>query len=139
MAGGAAGSYDRAVSSAVTDGIRVTVTSAYRAERSQPAQRRWLFTYTVRIGNEGEVPAQLVARHWIITDANGAREEVAGEGVIGQQPRLAPGEAFEYTSFCVLETPHGSMRGTYRMLRGDGSAFDARIAPFALVVPGAVN
>jgi ApaG protein len=127
------------VSSAVTDGIRVTVTSAYRPERSQPAQRRWLFTYTVRIGNEGAAPAQLVARHWIITDANGAREEVAGEGVIGQQPRLAPGEAFEYTSFCVLETPHGSMRGTYRMVRGDGTSFDARIAPFALVVPGAVN
>jgi ApaG protein len=123
----------------MTDGIRVTVKSAYRPERSQPAQRRWLFTYTVRIGNEGDAPAQLVARHWVITDANGAREEVAGEGVVGQQPRLAPGEAFEYTSFCVLETPHGSMRGSYRMIRGDGSTFDARIAPFALVVPGAVN
>jgi ApaG protein len=123
----------------MTDGIRVTVKSAYRPERSQPAQRRWLFTYTVRIGNEGDAPAQLVARHWVITDATGAREEVAGEGVVGQQPRLAPGEAFEYTSFCVLETPHGSMRGSYRMIRGDGSTFDARIAPFALVVPGAVN
>jgi ApaG protein len=127
------------VSSALTDGIRVIVTSAYRPERSQPAQRRWLFTYTVRIGNEGDVPAQLVARHWIITDANGGREEVQGEGVIGQQPRLAPGESFEYTSFCVLETPHGSMRGSYRMVRADGSTFDARIAPFALVVPSAVN
>jgi ApaG protein len=127
------------MSSAVTDGIRVTVTSAYRPERSQPAQRRWLFTYTVRIGNEGDSPAQLVARHWVITDAGGGLEEVTGEGVVGKQPRLGPGEAFEYTSFCVLETPHGSMRGSYRMVRGDGSAFEARIPPFALFVPGAVN
>jgi ApaG protein len=127
------------VSSATTDGIRVTVTSAFRPERSQPAQRRWLFTYTVRIGNEGETPARLVSRHWIITDATGAREEVTGEGVVGQQPRLGPGEAFEYTSFCVLETPHGSMRGSYRMVRGDGSTFDALIPSFALLVPGAAN
>jgi ApaG protein len=127
------------VSSAVTDGIRVTVASAFRPERSDPAQRRWLFSYTVRIANEGEAPAQLVARHWIITDATGAREEVVGDGVVGRQPRLAPGEEFEYTSYCVLETPHGSMRGSYRMVRGDGSTFEARIAPFALVVPGAVN
>jgi ApaG protein len=127
------------VSSAVTDGIRVTVASAFRPERSDPAQRRWLFSYTVRIANEGEAPAQLVARHWIITDATGAREEVVGDGLVGRQPRLAPGEEFEYTSYCVLETPHGSMRGSYRMVRGDGSTFEARIAPFALVVPGAVN
>jgi ApaG protein len=127
------------VSSAVTDGIRVTVASAFRPERSDPAQRRWLFSYTVRIANEGEAPAQLVALHWIITDATGAREEVVGDGVVGRQPRLAPGEEFEYTSYCVLETPHGSMRGSYRMVRGDGSTFEARIAPFALVVPGAVN
>jgi ApaG protein len=128
-----------AVSSAETDGIRVTVASAFRPERSDPAQRRWLFSYTVRIANEGEAPAQLVARHWIITDATGAREEVVGDGVVGRQPHLAPGEEFEYTSYCVLETPHGSMRGSYRMVRGDGSTFEARIAPFALVVPGAVN
>ena len=127
------------MSNAVTDGIRVTVASAFRPERSDPAQRRWLFSYTVRIANEGEAPAQLVARHWIITDATGAREEVVGDGVVGQQPRLGPGEQFEYTSYCVLETPHGSMRGSYRMVRGDGSTFEARIAPFALVVPGAVN
>ena len=127
------------MSSAVTEGIRVTVTSAYRPERSEPEKRRWLFTYTVRIANEGEAPAQLVARHWIITDANGERQEVVGDGVVGQQPRLAPGERFEYTSFCVLETPHGSMRGSYRMIRGDGSPFEARIAPFPLVVPSAVN
>lgn len=127
------------VSTATTDGIRVTVKSAFRPERSEPAQGRWLFAYTVRVANEGAVPAQLVSRHWIITDANGAREEVVGEGVVGHQPSLAPGEQFEYTSFCVLRTPHGSMRGTYRMVRADGSTFDARIAPFALVVPDAVN
>jgi ApaG protein len=127
------------VSTAVTDGIRVTVRSAYRADRSEPAARRWLFSYTVRIANEGEEPAQLVARRWIITDANGERDQVTGDGVVGHQPRLAPGEQFEYTSFCVLKTPHGSMRGRYRMIRDDGTSFDARIAPFALVVPGTVN
>jgi ApaG protein len=127
------------VSSALTDGIRVTVQGAFRPDRSEPTQGRWLFAYTVRVANEGGAPAQLVSRHWVITDANGAREEVVGEGVVGHQPHLAPGEEFEYTSFCVLRTPHGSMRGTYRMVRADGSTFDARIAPFALVVPGAVN
>jgi ApaG protein len=127
------------VSSAVTEGIRVTVRSAFRPERSEPDKGRWLFTYTVRIANEGEAAAQLVSRHWIITNASGERQEVVGDGVVGHQPRLAPGQHFEYTSFCVLETPHGSMRGTYRMVRGDGSSFDARIAPFPLVVPGSVN
>ena len=127
------------MSSAVTDGIRVTVRSAFRAERSEPARGRWLFSYTVRIANEGGEPARLVSRHWIITDANGEREEVVGDGVVGQQPRLGPGEQFEYTSFCVLGTPHGSMQGSYRMTRADGSSFDARIAPFPLVVPGAVH
>jgi len=127
------------VSSALTQGIRVSVTSAFRPDRSEPGQGRWLFSYTVRLANEGDVAAQLVSRRWVITDANGDREEVVGEGVVGQQPHLAPGEQFEYTSFCILKTPHGSMRGTYRMVRADGSTFDARIAPFALVVPGAVN
>ena len=127
------------VSSALTDGIRVTVNSAFRPDRSEPVKGRWLFTYTVRIANEGDSAAQLVSRHWIITDANGERQEVVGEGVVGHQPNLAPGEQFEYTSFCVLETPHGSMRGSYRMVRGDGSSFEARVAPFPLVVPGAVN
>ena len=127
------------MSSALTQGIRVSVTSAFRPDRSEPGQGRWLFSYTVRLANEGDVAAQLVSRRWVITDANGDRQEVVGEGVVGQQPHLAPGEQFEYTSFCILKTPHGSMRGTYRMVRADGSTFDARIAPFALVVPGAVN
>jgi ApaG protein len=127
------------VSSALTDGIRVTVRSAFRPERSDPDRARWLFSYTVRIENEGERPAKLVARHWIITDATGGKEEVVGDGVIGHQPRLEPGQHFEYTSFCVLGTPHGSMKGSYRMLRDDGSTFEARIAQFPLLVPGIVN
>jgi ApaG protein len=127
------------VSSALTDGIRVTVQSAFRPERSDPEKGRWLFSYTVRIANEGEAPVQLVSRHWIITDAHGSKEEVVGEGVVGQQPRLEPGQHFEYTSFCVLATPHGSMRGSYRMLRDGGETFEARIAPFPLLVPGTVN
>lgn len=127
------------MSTVVTEGIRVNVRSAFRAERSDPEQRRWLFSYTVRITNEGQVPAQLVSRHWIITDATGDCEEVRGEGVVGHQPHLSPGQAFEYTSFCILKTPHGSMRGTYQMRRDDGTTFDARIAQFTLVVPGILN
>jgi ApaG protein len=125
------------VSTAVTQGIRVTVQSAYRPDRSEPG--RFLFAYTVRLRNEGETAAQLLSRHWIITDARGERQEVVGDGVVGEQPHLSPGEAFEYTSFCVLATPHGSMHGTYEMVRPDGSRFDADIAPFALVVPGTIN
>lgn len=127
------------VSSALTEGIRVTVKSAFRPDRSEPEKGRWLFTYTVRIANEGDALAQLVARHWIITNANGERQEVVGEGVVGHQPRLGPGQQFEYTSYCVLETPHGSMHGSYRMVRDDGSTFEAQIAPFPLIVPGSVN
>jgi len=127
------------VSTALTSGIRVHVKSEFRADRSAPAAGRYLFTYTVRISNEGDLPAKLVARHWVITDANGEKEEVVGEGVVGQQPLIESGRTFEYTSFCILETPHGSMRGTYRMVRDDGTSFDAQIAPFALVTPGALN
>jgi ApaG protein len=127
------------VSTALTDGIRVTVRSEFRPDRSAPAQNRYLFTYTVRIANQGPRSAKLVARHWIITDANGGREEVEGEGVVGHQPHLESGQQFEYTSFCVLKTPLGSMRGTYHMVRDDGRAFRAEIAPFSLVVPGSLN
>ncbi len=127
------------MSSAVTDGIRVEVRSEYRADRSEPQKRRWLFAYTVIIRNEGTAPAQLVTRHWIILDGNGHREDVRGDGVVGHQPRLEPGQSFEYTSFCVLQTTHGSMRGTYQMVRDDGGKFDAVIAPFALVIPEMVN
>ncbi len=124
---------------ATTQGIRVEAQGEYRPDRSAPGARRYLFTYTVRIDNQGSAPAQLISRHWIITDANGGVEEVRGEGVVGQQPRLAPGERFEYTSFCVLRTPFGSMRGSYRMEREDGAGFAAEIAAFTLAVPGSLN
>jgi ApaG protein len=127
------------VSSALTDGIRVHVRSEFRPERSAPGIGRYLFAYSIRISNEGGAPAQVVSRHWFISDAEGELEEVVGEGVVGQQPRLEAGETFEYTSFCILKTPHGSMRGSYQMRRDDGSSFDAEIAPFALVTPGALN
>ena len=127
------------MSTALTEGIRVMVRSEYRSARSHPAQGRYLFTYTVRIANEGDRPARLVSRHWIIENARGEREEVVGEGVVGQQPHLRPGEGFEYTSFCVLGTPLGSMRGTYRMVRDEGDSFEAEIAPFSLVVPGSLS
>jgi ApaG protein len=127
------------VSEAVTQGVRVTVRSDFRPDRSAPAQGRFLFSYTVRIANEGTEAAKLLSRHWIITDAAGEREEVVGDGVVGQQPHLAPGGAFEYTSFCVLRTPLGQMRGTYAMIRDDGRRFEAEIAPFALAVPSALN
>jgi ApaG protein len=127
------------MSSAVTEGIEVQVATDYRPDRSEPARRRWLFAYHVTIRNAGPAPAQLVSRHWIIVDGTGHREDVRGDGVVGHQPRLEPGQSFEYTSFCVLQTPHGSMRGTYQMRRDGGELFDAEIAPFALVVPGSLN
>jgi len=127
------------VSQAVTQGVKVTVRSDFRADRSQPSQGRYLFTYTVRVANEGTTGAKLLSRHWIITDADGTKEEVVGDGVIGKQPHLEPGESFEYTSFCVLRTPLGQMRGTYTMMRDDGTTFLAEIAPFALAVPSALN
>jgi ApaG protein len=127
------------MSSALTDGILVEVRPEFRGDRSEPGRHRWLFSYTVTVTNRGTAPAQLRARHWIIVDGRGEREDVEGEGVVGYQPRLEPGQSFTYTSFCVLPTPHGSMQGTYRLVRDDGAAFDAEIAPFSLVVPGALN
>jgi ApaG protein len=127
------------ISSAVTEGIRVTVSATYVAEQSAPAAKRYVFAYTVKIMNEGALAAQLRTRHWIITDGNGKVEEVRGPGVVGQQPYLKPGEEFEYTSGCVLQTARGEMRGTYQMHRPDGSGFDARIAPFALALPYSLN
>jgi ApaG protein len=127
------------VSTAVTQGIEVEVHGDYRPDRSSPAEGRYLFTYTVRITNGGSGAARLLSRHWIITDAAGALEEVVGDGVVGQQPHLQPGQSFQYTSFCVLRTPLGQMRGTYTMARDDGSRFEAEIAPFALAMPSALN
>ena len=122
-------------SSATTQGITVTVTSSYVAEQSAPDHGRYVFAYNVVIANEGEKTAQLRTRHWVITDAVGKVEEVRGDGVVGEQPRLAPGQRFQYTSRCVLTTPVGTMHGSYQMRRDDGSGFDATIAPFSLASP----
>lgn len=125
------------MSSAVTQGIRVAVQSEYLPHRSAPEERRFVFAYTVVISNEGGARVQLRSRHWIITDGRGRIEEVRGRGVVGEQPQLEPGESFQYTSGCVLETPQGTMHGSYRMQRDDGSSFDAEISPFVLTTPGA--
>jgi ApaG protein len=127
------------VSTAVTRGIRVTVRSQYLPERSSPKAGQYAFAYTVNIANEGGEAAQLRSRHWVITQADGKVQEVRGEGVVGQQPLLQPGEQFEYTSWCMLATPHGSMRGTYQMVAAGGEIFDAQIAPFALALPYSLN
>lgn len=123
------------VSTATTHGIEVTVRALYLADQSAPKQNRFVFAYTVAIANRGTTPAQLKTRHWVITDGRGGIEEVRGDGVIGEQPRLAPGQSFQYTSGCVLSTAVGTMHGTYRMWRDDGSFFDATIAPFSLASP----
>jgi len=127
------------MSNTVTRGIRVQVTSHYLADRSSPQDAHYFFTYHVRISNEGPVRARLVSREWIITDLNGEVQHVTGAGVVGEQPSLGPGDAFEYTSFCPLKTPVGSMHGTYQMQTDDGEVFDAVIAPFSLAVPNALN
>jgi len=126
-------------SEAITRGIRIRVQSAYVPERSSPDEQQWLFAYSVQISNEGSETAQLVSRHWIITDANGRVEEVKGPGVVGKQPLLHPGESFEYTSACPLPTPFGTMHGTYHMVTPDGGSFDAEVAAFTLAEPHALH
>jgi len=113
----------------------VTVSPRFLPEQSEPESDKYLFAYTIRIVNSGEATAQLLSRHWIITDANQHVEEVRGPGVVGEQPRLAPGEAFEYTSGCPLGTPFGSMRGSYQCVAEDGTAFEVPIPEFLLSVP----
>ena len=127
------------VSTATTEGFKISVSTQYVAAQSAPQAKRYVFAYTIRIDNEGALTAQLKSRHWVITDGNGKVEEVRGPGVVGQQPLLRPGEHFEYTSGCVLETPRGSMRGSYQMKCQDGRAFDATIAPFDLLLPYSLN
>ncbi len=127
------------VSTAITQGIRVTVSTVYVPSQSSPSEHRYVFAYTVRITNEGTETAQLRSRHWIITHGNGKVEEVRGPGVVGQQPVLRAGEHFEYTSGCVLDTPRGSMRGTYQMYYSDGRSFNAEVAPFTLAMPHTLN
>ena len=122
---------------ALTDGIRVRVKAQYLADQSSPRDDRFVFAYTITISNEGLAPATLRTRHWVITDSRGTIDEVRGDGVVGEQPHLGPGESFQYTSGCVLTTPLGTMHGSYRMWRDDGSFFDAAIAAFSLVSPSA--
>ena len=127
------------MSSALTDGIRITVTPQFWPERSTPESGQWAFMYTVEIFNEGPDPALLESRHWIITDAGGGIEEVRGEGVVGKQPRLQPGEKFQYTSWAMLKTPFGTMRGSYFFARPDGKGFEGKIGEFALVQPNSLH
>jgi ApaG protein len=120
------------ISQAVTNGIRVEVLSQPSPENSRPLLDEWVFQYTVRITNQSTETVQLLSRHWIITDALEHTEEVKGPGVVGEQPVLAPGESFKYSSWCPLKTPMGMMRGTYQMARASGERFDIEIAPFGL-------
>jgi ApaG protein len=119
--------------------IAVAVDTSYVEEQSDPRERRFVFSYTITIRNEGEVPARLLARHWVITDANGKVQEVKGDGVVGEQPHLKPGQGFRYSSGAVLETPVGAMYGSYQMVGDDGQQFDAPIEPFTLAMPGVLH
>jgi ApaG protein len=115
--------------------INVAAKAAYVADQSDPSRNQYVFAYTITVTNAGTVAAQLVSRHWIITDSDHHVQEVKGLGVVGQQPLLKPGESFEYTSGANLQTPVGTMRGTYQMVAEDGHAFDAEIPSFTLSVP----
>jgi len=115
--------------------ISVSVNTAYLAEQSDPASERYVFAYTVTIANTGTVAAQLISRHWIITDAENVIQEVKGLGVVGEQPLLRPGESFEYTSGTAMATPVGTMKGSYQMVAEDGNKFDAEIPQFTLSMP----
>ncbi len=119
--------------------LSVSVIPQYLPEQSDPAAGSYAYAYTVTLINTGAVPAQLIARHWIITDATGLVEEVRGLGVVGQQPLLRPGESFEYTSWAQLRTPTGSMRGSYTCIGADGVTFEATIPEFALVQPRSLH
>ena len=119
--------------------IAIDVVTRFLDEQSAPADGRFVFAYTIHIRNRGRLPARLIDRHWVITDANGKVQEVRGEGVVGEQPWLRPGDDFEYTSGAVLETSLGTMHGSYGMLADDGTRFEAPIAAFTLSVPRTVH
>ncbi len=118
-----------------TRGITVRVSVSYLPEQSEPDRGRWFWAYHIRIENNSGVMVQLLTRHWIITDGRGARHTVEGEGVVGEQPMIAPGASFDYVSGCPLTTPIGNMQGSYHMIGEDGSAFDVAIPKFALTAP----
>jgi ApaG protein len=120
---------------ATTRGVVVRVSVSYLPEQSEPRRGRWFWAYHIRIENESAVAVQLLTRHWIITDGRGLRHTVEGEGVVGEQPMIAPGASFDYVSGCPLSTPTGSMQGSYHMIDEDGDAFDVTIPRFALIAP----
>lgn len=119
--------------------IRIEVATKYVVEQSEPDVGMYVFAYTITIENLGDLPARLLSRHWVITDANGKVQEVSGDGVVGEQPHLNPGESFRYSSGTILETPVGAMQGSYRMQADNGTSFEAPIPPFTLAVPGVLH
>lgn len=127
------------MSETTTRNVTVQVRPCYVPEESDPDNGRFLFAYHVRIENRDDVGVRLLARHWVITDGDGDVSEVRGQGVVGEQPHLQPGEMFEYTSACPLLTPVGTMQGSFQMISDTGEAFDAQIAPFTLALPGVLN
>lgn len=128
--------YNTRMSQTDQHSIRVNVSAHYVEGQSEPSRDRYVFSYTITITNLGSRPAQLLSRHWIITDADGNQQEVHGDGVVGEQPNMDPGEGFRYTSGAILKTPVGSMQGKYHMVDDDGNAFEAPIEAFTLAVPG---
>ena len=125
--------------SAETRGVKIDVVPRYVSEQSEPDNQRWLFAYRITISNTGDEPVQLVSRHWIITNGNGIVQNVQGAGVVGQQPRMRPGEGFQYVSACPLDTAVGTMHGTYQMITDGGEEFDAEVPMFVLADPQALN
>ncbi len=121
------------------EGFRIEITTRYLPEHSDADEPRFMFAYHVSIHNDGDAPAQLLMRHWVISDAKGGIEEVRGPGVIGQQPRIKPGEKHEYQSYSPLKTPRGTMHGSFQMVRDDGTAFDVEIPTFVLAMPELSN
>ena len=122
-----------------TNKINIEILPAYIAEQSDPSNDHYVFSYTVTIRNEGKKPARLLTRHWVITDGDGQVQEVRGEGVIGEQPHLAPGEYFKYTSGTFMNTPVGTMRGSYQMITDSGETFEADIPHFTLAAPNTLH
>src|SRR5918994_1881322 len=123
----------------IVNKIGIEVETAYLDEQSEPREHRYVFAYTITIRNEGQIPAKLLSRRWLITDANGKVQEVRGEGVVGEQPHLQPGQGFRYSSGAVIETPVGAMEGTYTMRADNGQEFDAPIPAFGLAMPGVLQ
>ena len=127
------------MTTALLQPIRVDVQTSYLPDQSDPGSQRYVFSYTITILNEVSEAARLLRRHWLITDANGKVQEVRGDGVVGEQPHLQPGQGFRYSSGAILETPVGTMQGSYQMETDQGARFDAPIAPFRLAMPGILH